>query len=67
LRTAVPRLEILLLTREGSSSPKQADHGEMSKTAFNSVSTSTAVVSPDLSSPTSPIYSDKKDSRNHRT
>jgi hypothetical protein len=67
LRTVVPRLEILLFTREGSSSLKQADHGEMSKKDSNSVCTSTAVVSPDLSSPTSPIYSDKKDSRNHRT
>jgi hypothetical protein len=50
-----------------SSSPKQADHAEMSKKAFNSISTSTVVESPDLVSPTSPISSGKKDSRNHRT
>jgi hypothetical protein len=67
LRTAAPRLEILLFAREGRSSMKNADHGKMSKKAFNSVRTSTAVVSADLSSPTSPIYMGKKHSRNHRT
>jgi hypothetical protein len=67
LEDSSPTLEILLFTREGRSSLKQAHHGEMSEMAFYSVCTSTAVVSPELSSPTSPIYSGKKHSRNHRT